>query len=79
MIGIFAAWFWKYGGSPKRKTWKHYKGGIYELVCYGEGCDDNLGYIVYRDVVTEKIWVRLQENFDAPVTETSGPRYMEIT
>jgi len=55
----------------KAAKYKHFKGGIYELVGIGKNSETEEEMVVYKSVDTGKIWVRPKNMFFEKV-EVSG-------
>ncbi len=46
-----------------KEKYRHFKGGIYEIVCEALDSEDLSELIVYRNVKTGETWVRSKEEF----------------
>lgn len=45
------------------QTWKHFKGGVYEIICKALREEDLIPVVVYRHVGAVRTWVRPLDNF----------------
>lgn len=62
-------------------AYRHYKGGIYEVVGTCMDCETLKTKVLYQSVVYGTLWVRDLEDFMATVTKDDGiavPRFIKL-
>ena len=53
----------------EKGTYRHFKGNLYEIVCFAKDCEDESELVVYKALYGEgQIWVRSAEEFFGTVT-----------
>ena len=48
-------------------TIKHHRGSIYEVICLGKCSETKKDLVVYKNIESDEIWVRLLSMFDDPI------------
>jgi len=65
--------------ESKRKRYRHYKGGIYEVICEAAHHTESLEcLVIYRNVKTGEIWARPDWMFYG-YTEDGTKRFEEVS
>ena len=64
----------------EKGTWKHFKGGIYEVLGTAKHTETLLVYVVYQDA-KGKTWIRPKRMWDEIVKKENyeGPRFVKIS
>lgn len=63
----------------ERKFYRHFKGGIYELVGYGKDHQSEEELVMYKSLLTGETWVRPKSQFIGDFLETYGiQRFTEM-
>ncbi len=65
---------------PETGRYRHYKGGLYDVLLTGVLCaDTGEPMVVYQSVATQKLWVREAADWSAlvthPATKLKVPRF----
>ena len=61
------------------KTYRHFKGGVYRVICLGRSCDDESIQVVYCSVDNENsIWIRNIEEFASRVDKKKYPDIKQV-
>ena len=64
------------------RTFRHYKGGLYEYICEARHSETEEELVVYRPLYNDSgVWVRPKKMFfeDVTVNGERVPRFSEIT
>lgn len=65
-------------------TYRHFKGGVYQVICIAKDSETLEDMVVYENVENHKIWVRSYENFTSKVdlhkypNEKQEYRFMKV-
>jgi len=62
------------GGPQPGEIYRHYKGGLYVVVCRSINEDDLTPLVTYRSNLKGTVWTRTVKNFTENVTD-SVPRF----
>lgn len=54
--------------------YRHFKGGIYEVIGVASNTDSVTPMVVYKDIQEKKLWVRALSSWSKP-TDDGEPRY----
>jgi hypothetical protein len=58
---------------PKaNEVYRHFKGGIYKVICVAKGSKTQAEFVVYESVHTDDKWIRSADDFEAWVKDAQG-------
>jgi hypothetical protein len=52
--------------------WRHYKGGLYRVICRARDANDGVPLVIYEDIGTGRIYARPECEWEQPILER-GP------
>lgn len=55
------------------KTYRHFKGSLYKVVCLAKDCETLKEVVVYKNTISDKTWVRDCEDFLSLVDKEKYP------
>ena len=63
----------------EKGTYRHFKGNLYEIVCFAKDCEDESELVVYKALYGEKeFWVRPASMWNETVTR-DGKTFKRFT
>ena len=57
----------------EKERYRHFKGGIYEIICIATDTETQKKQVVYKSLKSDKIWVRPYDMFTSKVDKEKYP------